>query len=301
MGKFDKQIKDGLKIAEGWMKRSADDHEFFIGMKKNGIAWEKDAIKRIEGLIKDGEADKALGEIEESETWLKDYESQLKDRYKKHYDFIRGDPRDGAKGICNLLKIKEKDEAYKPVMEGTTKVLMQTTKQFQETEAAWKDDVEVRLKLLFSKLDTLKKLASGEEKEMTAYGKQIVKDLELFRKQVADILVNLKADQCEKDIQQMSTGNRQDFVGGNEKFMRDKYRMYGIRIEAIPKLIDVLEKNYNRILKSIPDEVKGKIMFARSLKTLELTKKKADTDLKAALGAFKMCKATFEKNFAELV
>ncbi|GMG83979.1 hypothetical protein LNKW23_31930 [Paralimibaculum aggregatum] len=299
MGKYDKQIKEANKIADGWLKTSQEAEEFFIRIKKEQVKWEKDEIKRIEGLV-NAKDPAAQGRIEQTRIWLADYRKECEKTYKEHGSFVRGEPRRGSAGICEKLKLKPQDDAYKAVMDAMKKVLISHTKQFMTTENAWSKDLEPRLDLLESKLDTLEKLARGAEGQMDAYGKQLARDLKKYKSDMESAVSALKADQIEKNIKDM-TSDREGFLGGLEKARRDAYQLWTDRIAIADRLKELAVKNYKRILKSIPQDVRDKPMFARALKMLELALKEAAKALNEVQGRFKTAKATFEKIYPELV
>ncbi len=299
MGQFDKQIKDANKIADGWLTTSQEFEAFFNGMKKEQVKWEKDEIKVIESLV-NAKDPKALGRIDQSRKWLADYRNQCEKKYKEHGDFVRGDPRGGSGKICELLKIKPKDAAFKPVMDAMKKVLISHTKCFMTTENAWTKDLEPRFSILDSKLDTLEKLANGGESEMQAYGKQLARDLKKFKADMESAITALKADQIEKNINDM-TSNRDAFLGGSEKARSDAYALWASRVSVIEKLKALAVKNYKRIVKSIPQDVRGAPMFNRGMAMLDSALKDVSRDLNDAAGRFKTARATFEKTYPELV
>lgn len=299
MGKFDKQIKDANKIADGWVTESQKFEVFFNRIKKEQVKWEKDEIKILETLVK-AKDPKAPARIDDSRKWLADYRKQCEEQYKEHGDFVRGDPRGGSGRICDLLKIKPKDEAYKPVMDAMKKVLISHTKCFMTTEDAWTKDLEPRLSMLDSKLDTLEKLAKGAEGEMEAYAKQLARDLKKFKTDMEGAIKALKADQIEKNIKDM-TSDRDGFLAGNEKARSDAYALWATRISVIEKLKALAVKNHKRIVKSIPQDVSKKPMFAKGMNMLDTALKDTSSGMNDAAGRFKNARATFEKVYPKLV
>jgi hypothetical protein len=298
---FEKEIKEGKKIADGWLKRSKDDQDYFIGLKKNGVAWEKENIKRIEAMITRGEMDDATNAIEECRKWLKDYKDDAETRQKKHFAFVRGNPRDGNAGVCAEMKLTAKDPAYKAVKDSLAKMLMTHTAQFQATEAAWTDDLKPRFELIENKLDSLEKLATNAEGKMTVYRKQFEKDVKSHKEQMTKGLVALKYETYVPVIQKITT-ETDTWLSGNEKFRKDQYILFGNRIAIVEKLLEMSDKNYRRVLKNVPDDVKDKtFIFGGLLKSFEKDHEAINKELNQALGIFKMAKAAFEKNYPDLV
>lgn len=298
---FEKEIKEAKKIADAWLKRSKDDAAYFIGLKKNGVAWEKENIRRIELMVNNGEVREALSAIQDGRKWLKSYKNDAQARQKKHFEFVRGNPRDGSKGVCKEMKLDSKDAAFKAVTDSLSKMLMTHTPQFQATESAWSDDLLPRIEMLESKLDSLEKLAKNEQSKMTVYRNQFEKDAKAYKDQMTSGLEALKTSTYPPIINKMNK-NPDTWLGGDEKIRKDQYILFNNRIAAVEKMLELSDKNYKRVLKNVPDDVKSKtFLFGSLLKSFEQDRAKIDRELKEALAIFKMCKATFEKNFPGLV
>ena len=178
--------------------------------------------------------------------------------------------------------------------------LIKQTKQFKDTENLWTNDLKVKIDILFSKLDTLEKVAAGVENEITAYAKQFAKDKETFFAQMDTALVALKSSMAEQAIDSLTTGDPHKWLGGIQKARDDQYNVLKARAESVPKLIALATKNYGRIVKAVPQAVRDKSTFADGLKDLETRFKAFMIKLKAAEGAFKTAVATIEKNFPDI-
>jgi hypothetical protein len=297
---FEKEIKQAQKVADVWLKKSKDAEEFFIALKKSGIKWEKDNIKTIENSIERKETNEALEMIKDSRKWIDDYEQQAEKVFDQHAKFVRGAPRAGSKGICEEIGLKPKDDAYKPVNDAMAKALLVHTKQFKATEAAWTADLKPRIDLLRSKLDTLEKLAKGEEGKIDAYVKQFTKDTTAYKDQMEKAVTSLKPTMGELAIKNI-TQNPATWCSGVAKVQIDQYTIFKDRVALVDKLLQLSEKNYNRVLKSVPEDVKSKLMFQRLLKTFQTAHLKVISELKSAQGIFKTAVAVFEKNYPDLV
>ena len=298
---FETEIKLAQKVADEWLERSKRDEAYFIGMKKNGVKWEKDNVVLIEKHVNDGEVQEALEAIKTSRTWLADYTHDCEEVFKKHGDFIRGAPRAGSAGICEKIGLKDKKAAvYEAVNKAMTKALLVHTSQFKATEAAWTNDLKPRINLLTSKLDTLEKLAKGESGNMDAYGKQFAKDSVAYLDQMKTALISLKPTMAEKAIKDI-TSDPGKWCAGDVKSQTDQYKIFNERVSLIENLLLLSEKNYGRVLKSIPDEVKSKLMFARSLNTFKIKHMEILKDLKVAQGTFKTAVAVVAKNYPKII
>ena len=297
---FEKEIKAGKKIADDWLARSQGDEAYFIVSKKENVKWEKVYGAHIDKEINTGSADVAMGMINSSRAILADIETACAARHKDHGDFVRGNPRMGTAGVCSELKLKEKDAAYKPVCDALAKMLIAHTKQFKQTEHAWTLDLLPRINMLRSKLDTFEKLAKGTEGKMNAYAKQFGKDAAAYKAQADDTLSKIKPSMADLAISQIFADPTK-WLGGSDKVRIDQYNIFQDRIGLVDKLLALADKNYNRVLKAVPDDVKNKMMFARSLKTFEIVHTQAKKELLAAQLSFKTAVSVIEKNYPALV
>ncbi len=297
---FEKEIKAGKKIADDWLARSEGDEAYFTLSKKENVKWEKDYGAHIDKEINEGSADVAMGMINSSRAILDDIEKACDARYKAHSDFVRGNPRRGTDGVCMELKLKEKDAAYKPVCAALDKMLIAHTKQFKQTEQAWTLDLLPRITMLRSKLDTFEKLAKGTDSKISAYAKQFGKDAAAYKAQADTTISKVKPSMADLAISQIFA-DPSKWLGGVDKVRLDQLKIFRDRVDMIDKLLALADKNYNRVLKAVPDDIKNKMMFARSLKTFEIVHSEAKKDLLAAKLSFKTAVSVIEKNYPALV
>lgn len=298
MGKHDKLIKDGLKIAQDWSDTSAKYSAQFLTAKKNNIAWEKKVIKDLTDQVEGGgDMAEVLREIKASRQYIQQNEAALKKAYDDHYDFVRGKPREGAAAICRMLKLKPDTEEWDAVLEGLKRALIDNTKQFAATEAVWTKDVEPQIKLLKSRLDTLETIAKGEGKKNDAYLKQFLASKEEFKKMGKDITVQLKTNQAVDDLSAMDKPN---FMQGNSKALVGKLQTYELREASIPKLRALVEKNFGRIMKSVPANYREQPLWTRAVKSLEGDRDEIIKDLDFAAKAFGSAAKKFKKNFPHI-
>ena len=297
---FEKEIKAAKKVADEWMARSQADEAYFILSKKENVAWEKNYIKLMEVEIEKGRPDVVAGMITSSRNILDDIEAANLTKWKAHSDFVRGAPRKGTAGLCAEIGLKEKDEAYKPVCDAMAKMLIAHTKQFKQTEQAWTLDLLPRMNMLRTKLDTLEKLSKGTEGKMDAYIKQFAKDSAAYKAQAEDTLRKIKPSMADLAISQIFS-DPSKWLGGSEKVRLDQYNIFQDRVGLVDKLLALTDKNYNRVLKSVPNDVKSKVMFARLLKSFEAAHAEAKKALLDAQRSFQTAVSVIEKNYPTLI
>ncbi|MCL4678171.1 MAG: hypothetical protein KJ017_06210 [Alphaproteobacteria bacterium] len=299
MGKHDKLIKSGLKIVGDWNDTSAQYHDKFMVAKKNNIAWEKSTIKRLTALVEGEGADmkQVLDEIELSRNFLRQNEEELERAYQEHYKFVRGKPREGAVAVCEMLKLKKDTEEWDAVLEGLKRALIDNTKQFAATEGVWIKDVKPQIKLLNDRLDALEKIANGASKKNDAYFAQLLKSKDDFVKMGKDIEVNLKTSQAVDDLSAME---KPDFMQNNPKALTGKLQTYELRMTSIPQIRAQVEKNYRRIMKSVPENYLKQPMWARAVKSLEIEFQKILKMLDFAEKAFGAAAKKFKQKYPHI-
>jgi hypothetical protein len=297
---FEKEIKAAKKIADDWLDKSKGYEMAFIAMKKANVAWEKHAIKDIQGYIDANDLKRAVDAVDGARANLDQITKQCEKDAEEHNKFIMGSPRRGAVGVCEEMNLGSKQPAYTAVMESLTKVLVAHSKQFKATESAWKQDLLVRLNLLQSNLDTLEKLAKGEGNKMIAYAKQLEKDTAAYKIQMEKAVNALKADAAERVIQDINS-DKANWMGGHPKKQQDQLAVLQHRESLIDQLIALSDKNYNRVLKGLPENVrKQTFALGKQLKDLNAAHDKATKDLNSAKLTFKMAIAVVQKSYPGL-
>lgn len=298
MGKHDKLIAKGLKIVEDWNNTSVQYRDQFLTAKKNNVAWEKKTIKDLTVQVEsNGDMNKVLRDIESCRQFLQQNESALQQAYEEHYKFVRGKPREGAAAVCRQLKLTSDTEEWDAVLEGLKRALIDNTKQFAATEAVWTKDLAPQIKLLKSRLDTLESIAKGEGKKNDQYLKQFLESQEAFKKMTKDITAELKTSQAVDDLSAMENP---DFMQGNPKALVGKLQTYELRLSNIPKIRALVDKNFGRIMKSIPDNYLKQPMWSRAVRTLENNRDEILKTLDFAEKAFGSAAKKFKQKFPHI-
>ena len=296
---FEKEIAEATKICDKWIARSVKDMTTLMGIKKNGLAWEKDNIARIERLVAANEGKEALIAIKDGREWIAKYSDEAADIYKKHNEFVMGEPRAGTKGICAAIGLKDsKAAAYIAVTKAMEKELIKQTKQFKETESLYKDDIAKKVAVMLSKLDTLEKMGAGAQGKLTAYSQQFAKDSKAHLENMSKTMSILKPSMAEKMIQEIAK-DKNKWVGGLAKNRQDQYQVVKARVENMPQVMALAEKNYNRVLKSLPAELHKQFLFAAPIKAFEKKQEEVRKEFKAIEAKFKMAMLTIANNFPE--
>ncbi|MBC7738550.1 MAG: hypothetical protein H7245_15345 [Candidatus Saccharibacteria bacterium] len=296
---FEKEIKEAQKICDAWMKRSVTDMNYLMQLKKTGINWEKNYIAAIDQMLKANDFTGALATIEEGRQHLDIWFFEAENVYKKHDAFIMGDPRAGTKGICNAIGLKnDKDPAYVAVAKAMDKELISQTKQFKETGNLFNNDLKPKVAVLMSKLDTLEKLAKGSTGKLAAYWEQFSKDRKAYLNSMGNASATLKVNMAEQVIK-VITADPQQWMAKVPKARTDNYRVIIARLESVPKIIALSEKNYGRVIKSIPAEMRAQFIFVGTLKSFETEQKAIVNGFTDAEDKFKTAIALIKKNFPE--
>ena len=298
MGKFDREIKDAEKIANGWVNDSDAVEGQFIDIKKNNVKWEKEFAKTIQADIdNDAPAEDILSKIESCRGQLNDIEKQTEAIYKKHCDWARGEPRQGVDFICKKLKLDPKSEAYAAVDKALKRVLLDTAKQFASTEAAWTRDLKPAIQIMYNRLNSFVKIALKQETKNDAYVKQFVKDTDAFKKLCGDAVFGLKMTSDAADLKKILDGD----WDGQEKIITQKFQSYEKKLESLAKIEAIIEKNYRRIVKSVPNGRANALAWARPRRGLDEELKKFKQDMKFADATYKSLIKQMKNKYADVV
>lgn len=300
MARKDTLIKAGKKIADDWTSTSADYQELFISFKKQNVKWEKYALRDLENRMGVGfDPQQIIRELEKCRDYLIQHRSNGDREYKRHFNWVRDVPREGAAGICKTLKLDSDDPDYDAVMDGLKRVLIANTKQFSATEASWTKDLLPQLKLLKNKMNTLTKIAKGDIGISQAYLQQFEKSKRTYAKMVKTTIAELKLDATQADIKRVLNPG---FLQGNPKALLVVMQSYQVKEGKINRLGALFDKNFKRIMKSIPTTYKKNSWIYKSFGVDQFRDDHADAmdTLVDAKRKYQQFLANFEDTFPEI-
>lgn len=280
MAKFDKEIKEASKIGKGWIKTSEGYQGELIGIKKTNLKWEKDALTRMQVEIKKrehlkpGAAKGYLDECDVIKERLDSFVAAGQRLFDAHEKWSLKEPRTNMGFIGTKLKLgKPGTEMYDAVAKALKKQLTDVANTIKATQNTWGKDLEYTLEIQQKRVKALRKIVSEGGSAYGGFIKQIKKEAIQFVKFCDKAWVNIsgKVPSHAGDLKQALSGQ---LAEKNETSLQQQFQIYESRLTEIPKLIAMIEKNHNRVLKSVPKEFINGFMTSQEKKVM--TEKKAD-------------------------
>lgn len=301
MGKFDKQVKEATRIADGWKRESEDFAARFQSIKKDSLALEKTILKQVQaGVQANKHTDPQMLQHYKSEcATILDRLSEFKKAgeriYKEHDTWALKEPRASMRTFSAKLKLgKPGDEAYDAVSEGTKRTLTDVAATLKTTQGVWNRDVSFAIDTQISKVEAVQKILAGDQNKHSAFITQIRKEAKAYeamcKKSVVAATSKLSSDA--KDLPAAQTGA---LKGEDPKKLQQKHQLYGQRRDQMKPIMDILEKNHKRVLKSVPKSFIDGFMTSKEKADMEKAKTDALLKIKQAEKLYERLVSEFEK------
>jgi hypothetical protein len=294
MGKFDAELKAAKKIGEDWIKKAEGYTGSYATLKKEHLKLEKGILKNIQDAVqrKDANLDTHLRELDACRDFLNTYKKEG-ERLEKDFDaWALREPRKNMGFIAEKLKLgAPTDEAYKEVAAGLKTLLTNVATAISTTQKAWRTDLEIALNNHLDKVDTLEKIIKGEVGKTKGFLDQLDKGIERFAQECGTTYGALKVDVFVRDVEEIMNGKMAEQP---KVKIEQKYHLTQERIALVPKLRDQIDKNYNRVIKSVPPEVINGFVGKGAKAKLDKARADIDTKMTHALKVFESAKKSYE-------
>lgn len=268
MGKYDGQIKNAKKIGDEWVKTAEGYAGSFQTIKKEHLALEKGALNDIQKAVAKNEPNLVdhLDELETIKERLQMFYNEGEKLYKEFDKWALAEPRKSMEIIAKKLQLGDSNsEAYKAVSAGIKTQLTDVAGAIAATQRAWRSDLEIALKNHMDKLDTLEKIINKDVGKTKGFLDQLDKAIDRFADECGKVYAALKVDLVVRDVEDIMKGE----MAKKEKIqIEQKYHQTEQKIALIPKLTDQIDKNYGRVVKTVPPEVLNAFTSAAAKKKL---------------------------------
>jgi hypothetical protein len=283
---YEKEIKEAKKIGDGWLKTTQSARANLVSLKKDNLALEKGALRRVQAAIQNGahndpaERKKLENELDVIEDRLKDYLRMGKKIFDDHDKWALGDPRSNMGFIGPKLKLgPATGPAYKAVSTACKRMLTDVATGIAATQAAWKDDLQFSLKTHMDAVTAARKILDKDSGVRQAFLQQISGEVDRFIKYCDSAFTNLKVTADARDLSDIKGG----VMAQKDKMVQDqKLQQYEKKLTLIPEIQAQLNKNYQRVIKSVPAPQMNSWLASAKKKAMEDHKKVTDDKLKAA-------------------
>lgn len=283
---YEKEIAEAKKIGDGWLKTTQAARANLISLKKDNLALEKGALRRVQAAIQSGDHNdptkrKALvNELDVIEDRLKDYLRMGKKIYDDHEKWALGDPRSNMGYIGPKLKLGDsKGVAYKTVATACKRMLTDVATGIAETQKTWKNDLQFSLRTHMDAVTAARKILDKDAGVRQAFLEQIGKEVERFIKISDEAFGSLKVPADARDLSDVKGG----VMAQKDKIVLDqKLQQYEKRLKLVPEIKAQMEKNYQRVIKSVPAPQMNSWLASAKKKQMDDHKKAIEDKLKAA-------------------
>lgn len=283
---YEKEIAEAKKIGAGWLNTTEAARGNLISLKKDNLALEKGALRRVQAAIQKGdhnnptERKNLANELDVIEDRLKDYLRIGKKIFDDHAKWALGDPRSNMGYIGPKLKLGGKDTpAYKAVATACKRMLTDVATGIAETQKTWKNDLQFSLKTHMDAVIAARKILDKDAGTRQAFLEQIAKEVDRFIKTSDEAFAALKVPADARDLSDVKGG----VMAGKDRIVLDqKLQQYEKRLGLIPGIQAQMTKNYQRVIKSVPAPQMNSWLASGKKKQMEDHKKAIEDKLKAA-------------------
>jgi hypothetical protein len=294
MGKFDKEIAQALKIGKGWKETAEGYAGTFQTLKKEHLALEKGAIKRVQDAVQANQPNLAAHLEPLSHT--KELLEQFKKEGVKEFDALNkwalGEPRQNMGHIGPKVGFRDPNsEGYKAVAAGIKNQLTEVSTAVSAAQKAWKGDLAIAIDNHLDKVEALEKIINQETSKTAGFLDQFRKAIARYKDDATNTYNALKLDQFVQDITNINSGA---MATKDKTIIQQRYHLATERLAKMPALIALLEKNYGRVVKSIPDKTLNGLSAKSDKEQLEKIHANITKDMTHATSVFDAAKKAFE-------
>ena len=283
---YEKEIADAKKIGDGWLKTTQAARGNLMSLKKDNLALEKGALRRVQAAIQKGDHNdpakrKSLAnELDVIEDRLKDYLRMGKKIYDDHEQWALKEPRSNMGFIGPKLKLgAATTPAYKAVATACKRMLTDVATGIAATQKAWKDDLQYSLKTHMDAVTAARKILDKDAGVRQAFLQQISSEVDRFIKFCDQSFASLKVPADARDMSDIKGG----VMAQKDKIVLDqKLQQYEKRLGLVSEIQAQIDKNYQRVIKSVPAPQMNSWLASGKKKQMEDHKKAVEDKLKAA-------------------
>ena len=286
---YEREIREAKLIGEGWIKETTRYQKAFNGAKKTVLAPQKKQLAVIQKAVDQArflqmravqaKYKKPLAKLEKA---LRDFLREGEEMFGDHERWALEEPRASMKVIGPRLDLgNARSEPYQAVAVGCKKMLSDVAKGIAETQRMWKSDLKPALENQIDKTVALRDILERNATKADAFTVQFEKEkarfMELCERTRIGATGKITTDVAQRQMaQKVIKGQAEPTLP--MPALNQLHQVYEKKRDTAPKLVATIEKNYNRILKSIPREF---LTGLRDTPTFdEMAQKAEDTILK---------------------
>ena len=258
MPNFDKEIEKAKQIGADWKKGCERYKALFLSLKKEKLAPLKEKLRMVQAGV-------AKGEHKSSSQVESEYQGTLAEVIKGIGQIkVAGEqdakamatwaydgPRKSMSYIDKELKLGGVGtEGYTAVATAIKALLTEVSTLQAATENTWKTDVLFQIGMLTTAAEATKTLLAKTRFDVGTVKKQFETEAQAYINFCDQAIAELKLDAASVDFQ---TAKKEKPNPEKQQKYDISYQVYQKRVATIEGLTQLAQKNYNRVIKSVPD------------------------------------------------
>lgn len=262
-----------------------------ILIEKEKVKNLKEIIKGIEGAVPNTAVEEIVKRIGQVRTELEKVDAGGKEVQGKHNDWYLGGPRGGINPILKKFGIDPKD-LEKNDADAFAKALHEMSAAANEVRKVYDVDIHNAAAALITRLNNLESTITKSGRAALAEIRKTISDeLAKLRIQAEKNIVEMKVEKTQNLMQQLQDPNSQAYkrLKANPGTIKVEMESNKVRIGNIPKFLDLVNKQANRIKKGIPPEFARDFMIAKSIEELDKLSQQNTNALNDAKGVLEQC------------
>ncbi len=258
---FEKEIKLAEGIVAEWKKEALNYVQLVDATKKGVLKGNKDLLEKIatEAAAPNPNVnlkDKYGKAIADTIRDLKELHANAEKNYNKFKSWSMAEPRSSMKAINKKLKLDK--DAFAAVEVSTRKHLSEVSEVIQIGERAWQSDLKIAIENWITKAEALDKIINANANAALAIHAQFAENAKRFIGECERIIIEMKPERLPHDMEVFAQANKAPKLTDEIKLkLGPMVKVWQMRTVAIPKTIDLLEKNVMRVFKSAPPDSPG--------------------------------------------
>lgn len=281
MGQHEKDIADAKSIGTKWLMKDENYRRQLVAIRKTLVSAAKADLTSVSDAVARGGLDATQAEHLGTEVTvligkLDKFARQVKKLADEHHAWALREPRKDLEFIRTQLRLGPKTgDRYEAVAVALKNQLIDIGKKLAETDAARKDVAYQ----IGNQLTVAKRLQKQIEEGLAqgiAYLEQMRTQTKQFVDRATIDITELKVFATAGDLKALESGDIDD--DGRER----RLKQWRARLAAIPTIRQGLEKNYQRIMKTVPKHVRDSMQMGGIHATLDNHKVRFERELDEA-------------------
>lgn len=285
MGQTEDDIKAAKNIGAMWLVKDNEYRKKLLGLKKVLVNRAKTGLRTVDAAVQKGEhldprnAEVLSAEVQAFTERLTEYTKQGSLIMAEHHKWTLREPRKDLEFIRTQLRLgPHSGDRYKAVAAALKHQLVDIGKELSATEDVWADikyQIDNQLKVAKRLREVIEDGVAGNK----AYVDQFKAQTKQFVERAASEIGELKIPAAAKDLSDMQRGHTYA-----DQARDGKLHTYQNRLATIAKVEQAIEKNYQRVLKTVPKNVLDSVPMGAAVATIENQRARFKRELDEARG-----------------